>query len=185
MVQNEYCKSAYGILSKTVKYPKQIYCASFPEAYETVVYNASEFALLPIERTINGRLFGFYSMLDRYELKIYAVCTLETEGEKAAEAVRYALAGKGLPDRPQRNKRLNFEFSLISENGCLPTEVIRVGEVLGAKILKIDSLPVEYDNTQQKYYFTVEVTEKLSLALDLYLSEEYKGYTRIGKYTVI
>ena len=182
-VKNSYCEDAFAILSRTVKAPKRIYAQSFSDACEEIATSSCEFALLPIESAQNGRLFGFYSLLDRYELKIFAACLLEGEGYE--DSIRYALVGKSSPDRLPRNARLTFEFSLISDSDSFPSDVLTAAAVLSASIVKIDSLPVAYDDTQRKYFFTLNVTDTVASALDIYLSCEHKGYTRIGLYPII
>ena len=183
IVRNSYNEAAYSRVSALITRPKEILTASFTAACEDVYDGRSEFCILPIESSQSGRLFGFYSMLDRYELKICAVCELDTEG--ADESVKYALVGRTHPERIPRNSRWGFEFSVISENGGVFADILKVSEIFGGRLVKVDSLPVEYDRGLQKYYFTLEIPEANIPAFDLFLTEEYTRYTVQGIYPAV
>ena len=182
LVRNKYNEMAFSRFSRIVTRPKEVFVSSFTAACEDVYDSESEFCILPIENGQNGRLFGFYSMLDRYELKICAVC--ETDGEDEVGA-KYALVGRSVPDRIPKNSRWGYELSVISGNGRALSEISAVSEIFGASPLKIDTLPVEYDSGLQKYYFTFDIPEANISAFDLFLSEEYSGYTSVGAYPTL
>lgn len=184
LVRNSYNELAFSRLSRIITSPKEIFSPSFISACEDVYGNSSEFCILPIENSQSGRLFGFYSMLDRYELKICAVCELDGEVD-SEENVKYALVGRSHPDRIPKNSRWSFEFSVISEDGLTFSDILRVSEVFGARLTKIDSLPVVYDGGLQKYYFTFSLPEANIPAFDLFLTEEYARYTVIGMYPTV
>ena len=182
LVRNKYNEIAFSRFSRILKRPKEIFVSSFTAACEDVYDSESEFCILPIENGQNGRLFGFYSMLDRYELKICAVCELDGEDEVGA---KYALVGRSAPDRIPKNANWGYEFSVISGSGRALSEISGVSRIFGAELLKIDSLPVEYDSGLQKYYFTFDIPEANISAFDLFLSEEYSGYTSVGVYPTV
>ena len=184
LVRNNYNELAFARFSKIITRPKEIFSSSFVSVCEDVYDNRSEFCILPVENSQSGRLFGFYSMIDRYELKICAVCELEAEGESEG-SVKYALVGRSLPDRVPKRSRWNFEFSVISEDGAAFFDIKRASEVFGARLVKIDSLPVEYDGGSQKYYFTFDLPWANIAAFDLFLSEEYARYTSVGAYPTV
>ena len=181
-VRNRYNEMAFSRFSKIVTRPKEIYAPSFTAACEDVYDSESEFCILPIENGQNGRLFGFYSMLDRYELRICAVCEPDIEDGGGA---KYALVGRSVPDRIPKNSRWGYELSVISGSGRALSEISEASEIFGAELLKIDSLPVEYDSGLKKYYFTFDIPEANISAFDLFLSEEYSGYTNVGAYPTV
>ena len=183
-VKNNYNEQAFVCFSEIITRPKEIFSSSFADACEDVYDNRSEFCILPIENSQSGRLFGFYSMLDRYELRICAVCEPDT-GEGLEGSVKYALVGRSVPDRILKNSRWQFEFSVISDSGGALSDILRVSEIFGASLVKIDSLPVEYDGGLQKYYFTFGMSEANIPALDLFLTEEYARYTAVGTYPTV
>ena len=181
LVRNRYNEEALERFSFAVLGAKPSYCPSFSDACEEVYNNRSEFCILPMENTESGRLFGFYSMLDRYELRICGVCDLEAE----PGSIRYALIGKTLPKRLPKSVSWNLECSIATEVGAFPTEALQTASVFGALPLKIDSLPVLYDDGLQRFYFTFSVSRGDALAFDLYLSMEHTRYTPIGLYPIL
>ena len=184
LVRNSYNELAFSRMSVVITRPKEMFVPSFISACEDVYDSHSEFCILPIENSQSGRLFNFYSMLDRYELKICSVCELEGDGASEG-SVKYALVGRSLPDRIPKNSRWSFEFSLISENGRTLFDILQVAEIFGATLMRIDSLPVEYDGGLQKYYFTFGLPEANVSAFNLFLTEEYARYTAVGSYPVV
>ena len=183
LVRNKYNEEAFELFSKVITNPKPIYSPSFSDACEDVFDGRCEFCVLPVENSQSGRLFGFYSMFDRYELRICAVCELDAAG--TSESTRYALVGKLVPDRIPKSLRWRFECSVISETGAVLGEISRVCHVFGAELSKVDSLPVEYDEKLKKYFFTFEIPENTISGFDLYLSEKYARYSPIGLYPLI
>ncbi|MBE6667425.1 MAG: hypothetical protein E7607_03845 [Ruminococcaceae bacterium] len=183
VVKNNYSESAILLLSKTVIRPKVISAQNFSDACESVVDNKCQFCILPTETSAGGRLFGFYSMLDRYELKIFALCSVETDD--GTGSVKYALVGRSMPDRFPRATERTLECSVITENGKFPSDIPNVLDIFGAKLLRVDSLPTEYDELQNKYYLSFRMSEKNAIVMDLYLSVEYPNYSQIGLYPTI
>ena len=184
LVRNSYNERAFSHFSAIIRRPKEVIAPSFDAACEEVYDNRSEFCILPIENAQSGRLFGFYSMLDRYELKICAVCEPDSD-DNGDGGVKYALVGRSVPDRISKSARWSFEFSVISDSGSDFSDISRVSAVFGARLMKIDSLPVEYDGGLQKYYFTFGLPEASIPAFDLFLSEEYSRYTAVGMYPTV
>ncbi len=182
IVRNKYNETAYSVFSEMISNPKTVYASSFTEACEDVFDGRCEFCILPVENSQSGRLFGFYSMLDRYELKICALC--ELDGSTPTESIKYALIGRSLPDRIPKKLGWRFECAVISGTGALLGDISRIGEIFEARLIKTDSLPVEYDEQLQKYYFTFEVSRNSIAGFDLFLSEEYAAYVPLGLYPV-
>lgn len=184
LVRNKFNELAFSCFSRIIKRPKESFVSSFTAACEEVYDGVSEFCILPIENSQNGRLFGFYSMLDRYELRICAVCEAES-GDGLEGNVKYALVGRALPDRIPKDSKWYLELSVVSDSGAVLSEIAQVSRVFGAELIKIDSLPVEYYEGLQKYYFTFGLAESNIPAFDLYLTEEYDSYTAVGIYPTV
>ena len=182
IVRNRYNEAAYSLLSKLVTRAKVVYAPSFVSACEDVYDGKCQYCILPVADSQNGRMFGFYSTVDRFELRICASCGIDAES--AAESVKYALIGRVLPDRIPKNNARRFEFSVISHTGRVISDVIEAAAVFGADLAGIDSLPVEYGDGLQKYYFTFRLPAADIRGLDLYLSEEYASYAPVGYYPV-
>lgn len=183
LVRNRLNEAAFHLFSEVTVSAKASYLPSFSEACEDVFDNRCEFGILPIANTSDGKLFGFYSMLDRYELRICAVCHLETEHLEST--VRYALVGKHLPTRIPKHAEWNFEGVLVTEIGRFPKEIFDVSSEFGAELIQIDSIPLLYDDGLQKIYFTFRISPQNAPAFHLYLSREYARYSLIGCYPLL
>lgn len=180
LVRNRYNEEAFSIFERSVQGAKPEFFSSFADACEDVFDNLCEFCILPVENTGDGRFFGFYSMIDRYELRICAVCELETEN--APETIRYALVGKHLPRRIPKDTDWNFECYISAEAEAFPYDVFCVAPIFSATPIKIDSLPILYDDRAHRFYLTFRIPRDLAYAFDLYLSKEHPRYTAIGLY---
>jgi hypothetical protein len=184
IVRNSYNEYAFSRISRVITHPKEVFVSSFTSACEEVYDGRCEFCILPVESSQSGRLFSFYSMLDRYELRICASCELESD-DGSEGSVKYALIGRALPDRIAKNSSWSFEFSVISDGGRVLSDISGVSEIFGARLIKIDSLPVEYDGRLQKYYFTFGLPETSIAAFDLFLENEYARYDAVGLYPTV
>lgn len=183
IVRNRYNEAAYSALSKFVSRAKLVYSPSFLSACEDVYDGKCQYCILPVSDSQNGRMFGFNSTVDRFEFRVCAACNIDTEG--AAESVKYALIGRVLPDRAPKNAPRRFEFSVISDTGKIISRILEAAEIFGADLSGVDSLPVEYGDELQKYYFTLRMNAIDIRGLDLFLSEEYASYAPLGYYPII
>lgn len=183
LVRNRYNEEAFSVFEPFVQGAKAEFLSSFSEACEEVFDNVCEFCILPVEDVENGRLFGFYAMLDRYELKICATCTLEHEDSH--NSVRYALVGKHLPRHIPKATEWNMEFCLSAESEDFPYDIFRIAPIFQATLIKIDSLPILYDEGAHRIYFTFRIPHTMAYAFDLYLMNEHPRYTPIGLYPIL
>jgi len=183
LVRNRYNEEAFSLFEHSVQGARPEFFSSFSDACEEVFDNLCEYCILPVENTGDGRLFGFYSMIDRYELKICAVCELETDN--TPETIRYALVGKHSPRRLPKNTDWNFECYISAEAEAFPYDIFRVAPIFEATPIKIDSLPILYDDRAHRFYLTFRIPRHLAYAFDLYLSKEHPRYTAIGLYPIL
>ena len=183
LVKNRYNERAYQRLSPSVTGAMEYHVSSFSEACEEIANLRCEYGILPVENTRDGRLFGFYSMLDRYELKICAATTLEIDDSQGG--TRYALIGRSLPPRIPKNASWNLECSVAIPTGQFPSDLLAVSKEFSAELLKVDSLPVQYDDQLHRFYFTFRVPKALAVGPHLYGSREHTRYTPIGLYPIL
>lgn len=181
-VRNRYNERAFENFSELLRSPKPFYVSDFSEACEAVFNGQCSYCILPIENTENGRLFGFYSMLDRYELKICA--TVSIDGEDSFEAVRFALVGRTALRVPAKASAYALEFCLTRENGSRLSYLLEGAECFHATPQKIDFLPLEYDQRVYRIFFTFALPFSEAAAFGLYLSLEYPNYNILGFYPI-
>ena len=183
LVRNRYNENAYDTFSHMVTHAKPSYYSDFSAACEDVADGRCEFCILPVESTRDGRLFGFYAMLDRYELRICAAC--RSDIDELAEPVRFALVGKHPPDRLPKNALWILECSLASEADEFPAELPLDARIFDASTVRIDSLSVPYDDGRGRHFFTFRLPQGTASAFHFYLSSQYPRYAPIGLYPLV
>lgn len=182
-MKNKYGDEAFEKFSSRINGAKPSLTASMTDACEAVADGSCEFCILPIRNSLDGRLWGFYSMLDRYGLKICDVCSIDAiDGISSTDC---ALIGKSCPEptkRQTKDSELVFEFSVLAEDGSFLTDILSTAKSLGATTLLVDSRPVEYDVQLYRYVlsFLIEPSDSLLLRALLFVSCD--SYTPIGLY---
>ena len=180
-VKNNFTISALEDFSQRITNAKPNFVSSFTDACESVLDGESEFCILPIENATDGRMLGFYSMIDRYELKICHTCDVEDD---VSDTVIYALLGKGCPEPSEKVKSTEFifEFSILASDCDFMKRLISASEKCGARLLTLDCSPVQYDSRLKRYILGFSLTGDASLLLRAFLSTNYHTYTPIGLY---
>lgn len=181
-VRNRYNERAYDRFSELVIGTKPIYVSDFTEACESVYNGQSNYCILPIENSTGGRLFSFYAMMDRYDLKICAAA--EIESDDGAENVRYALVGHSVPRPLGKSATCVLECSLTREDGTAISDLLQAAELLGARVQTIDFLPLEYDYSFYRVFLSFVLPLDTVAAFALYLSLSYPNYNPIGFYKI-
>ena len=181
-VRNRYNERAYEQFSNLLIGARAYHVAEFSEACDLVYNGQCSYCILPIESGTGGRLESFYAMMDRYDLKICA--TTEIDGEDATDSVRYALAGRSLPRAMSKKQLCTLEFSLTREDGSHLTTLLCAAERLGARLQRMDFIPLEYDRSFYRAFITLRIPAEDAPTLGLYLSLCYPNYTPIGFYTI-
>lgn len=180
--KNKFTDLAFEKLSLRLSNAKAIHLPSFSDACEALNDGVCEFAILPLGNTIDGKLFGVYTMIDRYGLKICGVCDVDTDENRT---VRYALLAKKTARTLQkRAKNLGYllEFSLISRNADFLSELGSGIDKCGAVLISVDSRPVPYDHQLKKYIFSLNVQKNDLELLKLWLTLSYESFSLIGFY---
>ena len=181
-VRNKRNDKVFLEFSKTVGGAKAYYSQSFADACEAVFNNTCEFCILPIHNGKEGKLYSFYTMLDRHELKIaYTVTEDENDSE---EAVTFALAGRSLSLPEDNPTCLRFEFSLIGENVGIVSEITEAVKELGGVVTDVGTLPIGYDQPRRKFYLSADIPSDSIIPLTLYLSMENLGFEVLGLYSL-
>ncbi len=179
-VRNRYNERAYERFSDSVVGAKPLHSSGFSEACDEVYNGNASYAILPIENSTSGRLFSFYAIMDRYELKICAIT--EIESDDGSENVRYALVGRSAPRAFGKSAVCALECSLTREDGSHLADLLQTASELGATARKIDFLPLEYDYSFYRVFCTFQLSVTDAAAFGLYLLLSYPNYNPIGFY---
>ena len=185
-IKNKYNDLAFERFSRFVPHAKADYATSFKECCENVTDGVCEYCILPITSSTDGRFMSFYSLLDRYELKICAVTDIEDE--EASKTVRYACVGKNCVDRFEKKNLKNdiiFEFYTIDTTADVLPLLLLCAKEASAEIVNIDSIPVEYSSRLQKFFFSFKIPSQNSLFFRLLTAITQENYVPIGIYKEI
>ena len=194
-MKNNYTESAFLKFSKTVSNSRSAYQQSFDDVCEEVYSGSCEFCILPIESSTEGRLNSFYSMIDRYELKISAVCLIEQHDSQRFTKfalLKKSIFGSDLNRGSSSQQILEFKlYSAISENNSQSDSASPVCDILfaakacGMKQLRIDSMPLPYNNDMMAYYISLAVNDSSFIQFLMYITLEFPQCDPIGVYFTV
>ena len=184
-IRNRYNDEAYSKFSSVVSHSKPIFCSSFEDCCEALTRDECEFTILPLEDSSDGKMFGFYSLIDRYEFKIAYVCSVEHED--SSKSIRYALASKHFrldkPEKAKADRSRIFEFTMTHTPSNNILDIYRVASLSLAQEHRTSSLPLPYGDNMARFYHSFIITKETRfLPFLLLLSLEYPEYSPIGIY---
>lgn len=183
--KNKFNDTAFEHFSMTISAPRAVYVASINNACEAVADGTCEFCILPIENSLDGKLFGFYALLDRFELKICAVCDIESDGDSH---IRYALVGRScreLSYHAGKDKSFILEFFVLDSGGGFLDGLLSAAKVCNAELLSIDARPVPYDTQSKKFILSFRVNSNDGILFRTFLALNYDSYSPIGLYPYV
>ena len=180
-VKTEQNDGVFKKFSAQIKNARAFYAPTFSDCCEAVVDNKCEYCILPIENADSGKLYSFYSLIDKYELKI--CFTQKCEADDDSE-VLYALVAKNICPAVIGEPDLRFEFTTVDDSGEYIAQLIDALRHLKCSIYSLSTSPVEYDYQKQKCIFSVDVPNNSLAPLLIYLENEYPRYTPIGLYKI-
>lgn len=180
-VKTEQNDGAFTEFSQQVKDARAFYAPTFSDCCEAVTDNKCEYCILPIENAEGGKLYSFYALIDKYELRICITQRCTTDDDRD---VLYALVAKNISADVLSAPQLRFEFTTVGERGEYIGDVIEALRHLSCDIYSLSTTPVEYDYQKQKCIFSVDVPNDSLAPLLIYLENEYPRYTPIGLYKI-
>lgn len=181
-VKNKYNDTAFDEFSRTVINAKPDYASSFKESCESVYDGRCEFCILPLTNSSDGRLMSFYALIDRYELKICNYTDIEDDISGNIMLALLSRSCKEPKDKKSADKRYIFEFSTNAESTEFISDLLLAAKTLDAELLSIDSIPLEYSLSAQRFFFTFSAYPRELLALRLFIALKNQSYTPIGLY---
>jgi hypothetical protein len=187
-IRNRYNDEAYEKFSEFIPHAKQVLYSDFEDCCEAIASGECEFTILPLEDSSDGKMFGFYSLLDRYGLKITLVCNVEREDN--SKNIKYALAARSFNDeyleKTKKDLVRTFEFTLTQNPSTNIVDLYTAVALAGATENRVSSVCLPYGDNMARFYHTVSINKKTSfLPFLLFLSLEFPDYTPIGIYREI
>lgn len=182
-LKNNYTNSAFLKFSKIVRSPKAIYKPSFDEVCEAVYNGSCDYCILPIESIANGKLFGFYSLIDKYDLKIFAVCDIDEK--HSSNRTRYALLSRKILITTQKDHKSYLEFSLIDDSADALADIMSAAHHCSLGLYRVDSISVPYDDTTLKFYHIFDSSDSALVPFLMYLDIKHPSCKIVGNYIYI
>ncbi len=182
-VKNNFTNSAYLSFSQSLISPRCAYFDSFDTACEDVHSGKSEFCILPVETSTDGKLISFYSMIDRYELKILSIRTVEHQGN--ANFTKFALLGRSLKVPAKTNTNgLKFELRISQSlaDASAISNIISAADACGITLCRINSMPLPYSDSMMSYYAVFDLTGADLNTFLTFLTLEYPQCYALGIY---
>ena len=185
-VKNNYTDSAYLLFSSALRSPRCSYSDSFETICEDVYNGESEFCILPIETSTDGKLFSFYSLIDRYELKITAVCSVEHPG--GGKITDFALLARSL-SLPLKNKKTDLMMELrvyqsLDQSAGI-YDIFKAADACRMPLVRVDSIALPYGNGLLSHYAVFSLSPSRLDELLTYLALEFPQCYVTGIYTKI
>ncbi|MBE6592778.1 MAG: hypothetical protein E7642_02155 [Ruminococcaceae bacterium] len=180
-LKNNFNDVAYEKLSVNLHNARPMFVDSPEGACEAVANGIAQACILPIEDLRGGKLFGFYRLLDRFDLKITNVCSIDSEDD--ISNIKYALISKKCQDPWELDlpkKNYVFEFSTLSTNADFIEDLMSFARSCDALPITIDSKPIQYDPQLKRYIFSFLL--RSSYEFLMYPPLVLTGYSPIGFY---
>ena len=86
-IENTYTEEAFKRFETELGSAASVKVTSFEDLCEEVYSGSSEFGIIPIENAENGKLARFYSLINKYDLKIASVLSLINSQSSANESI--------------------------------------------------------------------------------------------------
>lgn len=183
-LQNAFTDRAYHAFSTRTRRARSQYHDSYGAACEAVAEGSCEACILPIEHAQDGKLLGFYRLIDRYELRI--VCACDIAGQNGVES-RFALLQKSfaLP-LPERSDGYFFELSLTRSTDHTLGGLLAAASCCGLDVRRVDSIPLAYTENSFAHHAVFTTRERSLLTpFLLYLTLDIPQFEPIGIYPLI
>ena len=181
-LQNPFTDHAYRIFSTIMQRARSQYHDNYGAACEAVSSGSCAACILPIEHAQDGKLLGFYRLIDRYELKIVCTCDIAQQNGVAS---RFALLAKNCVfPLPGDAHHYLFELRITRSAGHSIGAVLAAIQLCGLSLRRVDSIPLAYAEGSFAYHAvcSTDALEKLTPLL-LYLALDLPQYNPIGIYS--
>lgn len=187
-VQNTFSDNAYLQFSAELGRPRAAYFDSFSDVCEEVYNGICEYGILPILHERDGKLFRFYGLLQKYDLRIVCACDVPCVERGGVTVTRYALIRKTLP-APRGGTATHIELSLPADGGFALCDLLQAARACDLTPVRLDTRAVGDGDRPEESAHQITLTlpdADLSPALFLaYLSLELPRCTVLGLYRVL
>lgn len=140
---NIYTDEAFLHFSRALPTAKACYADSFTGVCEQVFDGQCEYCILPLENTQDGKLVRFYSLIEKYELKIALTCTVTTSDNRHSTVFGLCSRSITWPKLLIHDRSVCFEFLFWQETSEHLTlaKLLSAAECASLSLLRADCLP--------------------------------------------
>jgi hypothetical protein len=164
---NIYADEAFLHFSRVLPIAKACYSDSFTGMCEQLASGECEYCILPLENTQDGKLVRFYSLIERYELKIVLQCTVTAADNRHSTVFGLCRRGSALPALLVRDRSCLFEFLFWQENEHLSLSgLLHAAECASLSLVRVDCLPRSDDEILMGAGYPFDVCFEVSPAKD-------------------
>ena len=159
--------------------------SSFREACDDVFFSRSAYCAVPVMNGTEGRLSGFCSLIDRYDLKTVMRTEVVLSDSSRTE---FALLKKSIeyikPTVGEMGTGLQISISAMS--GEQIASLITAASSFGVTVKRIDTFPTEYSDGVYVNEFFCRISHDASLGgFFLYLFLEFPQFVPKGIFPII
>lgn len=141
-------------------------CSGFADICERVAAGDAAFGILPIEDSVEGKLFRIYEELEQFDLHIAYTKDLST----GSKTVRMALLYKAYPPTLAASGTRTIECVLYEEGDASLCQFLTVTSALGLTLRRIDSLSVSYREDGFAKHAVLQADDESALLLAAYIA---------------
>ena len=176
--KNSYTELAFQRFSKLLQGDARAsYAQSFPSVCEDVFNGASEYCILPIENSTEGRLTSFAHLIAQYDLKITATCDVKIGEDKTT---RFALLRRhAAPLQETESFSHLFEFSCFLSKEQEADDLLSAARICDLTPQHVALRPIE---RQREFHGVFQADTGNLFAYLLYLTMELPSANLIGHY---
>ncbi len=172
-VKNSYSDEAYKIFSSVMPGASVVYPGGFSAVCEEVYNNQAGFCILPYETSDDGALSGFRQLITKYELVQVMSCSVASDTSNEHKITRFALLSKGLCDfKLPKGSQSFLKIIADAPENTLLSSIYCAAELNGLKLVKCESVPLEWDTERYSFAITFALEDAEPLPFLLYLALE-------------
>ncbi len=195
-----YADEAFLHFSRALPGARAVYSDNFTGVCEQVFNGLCEYCILPLENTQDGKLVRFYSLIEKYELKIVLTCNVTTSDNRHSTVFGLCRRGLTWPMSLLPEKSFCFEFVFWQEPEHVSlSKLLTAASACSLSLLRADCRPRSDDEiligAGHPFDVCFEVSyekqtgllasERDFLAFLLYLSVHSPTYLPLGIYQMI
>ena len=183
-VKNTFSDNAYLQFSAELNHPRAANFDSFSDVCEEVYNGICEYGILPILHERDGKLFRFYSLLAKYELRIVCACDVPCIEQGGVTVTRYALVRKSLPV-VREDEITHIELLLPADGGEI-CDLFQAAQLCALTPARMDTRPSDDSDVEDMTHQITLTCRQGELALFLaFLAICLPDCTVLGLYHVL